>query len=117
MPPPGLQEQPRARHLEQLGAQPVDHHPASTGPAARRRLEGDKDVAGLVAWPPAKPPTVATAGSALDDVDELLEFLFHRLEGDALVAADAAEDHAVVGIGEKALGHDGQKIEIQSPPR
>src|SRR3569833_25044 len=48
-----------------------------------------------------------------DDVHELLELLLQGLEGDALGAADAALQGAVVLIREEALGHNAHQIEIE----
>jgi hypothetical protein len=54
--------------------------------------------------PPVKPTTVFDRRVALDDVHQLAHLALHRLEGDALVGADAAADLARVLLREEALG-------------
>ncbi|MCP5412315.1 MAG: hypothetical protein H6924_09310 [Alphaproteobacteria bacterium] len=50
-----------------------------------------------------------------DDVDELGELVLQRLEGDGLVAANAAEQHAVVLVGERTLGRDADQVSSTPP--
>ena len=107
---------PRARDLVELGPQPVDHLVA--GRHGRARASGfrvTKTIAGVAAAcrrRQSRRPSHRRIG--LDDVHELQEFLLHRLEGDALVAADAALMRPFVLVGEEALGHNAEEIDIQA---
>src|SRR5689334_10266274 len=52
-------------------------------------------------------------GILLQDVDELGEFLLERLERDALIGADAADQRARVLLREKSLWHDHEQIHVE----
>src|SRR5215469_8706947 len=49
-----------------------------------------------------------------DDIDELRQFFFHQLEGDALVGLDAAEHQSDILSGEEALWDDPDQIAPQA---
>jgi hypothetical protein len=54
--------------------------------------------------PPVNATTCSTAGSAADDLDEVGELFAHRLERDALVGLDAADQPSVSCCGKKPFG-------------
>ena len=78
-----------------------------------RRLQGHKDVARIGGAAARETTHRRDRRIALDDLDELHELLLHRLEGNALVGAQAALHRAFVGRGEETLGHDGDQVEIE----
>ena len=71
----------------------------------------------LVEKPPVKPATLSIAGSCAHDLHELPELPAHRLEGDALVGADAADDAAGVLLREEALGDGDIEMDVQDHRR
>ena len=68
-------------------------------------------------------PAAGEAGHALDrrigphDLDELAELPAHRLEGDALVGADAADDAARVLLRKEALGDRDVEMDVEQHRR
>ena len=59
----------------------------------------------LVCAPPVNPTTLATAGSSCTMVCNWVNFGLHRLEGDALIALDRADDEARVLHRKQAVRH------------
>src|SRR6185437_6855704 len=107
------QEHACARDALEFGQHPVDHVFRTDIAPFRGRFQGDEELAGVGGA--AAPPTTTTTDGAghlrhgrigPDDVAELNELLLHRLIGDALVAADIAEDAALVDFRKEALGND-----------
>ena len=72
---------------------------------------------GCAAPPPVKPTTFSTAGSRAHDRDEVGELLAHRLERDALVGLDEADEAPGVLLREEALGHDHVEVDVEADRR
>ena len=63
--------------------------------------------------PPVKAMTFATAGSSSTSSRELGQLGLHGRERDVLLGLDAADEAAGVLLGEEALGHDHEEVDVQ----
>ena len=99
----GDHEKPRARDLRQLGAQ-AGHDLVGGDLALGKRLQRRVEKAGVGRSPSGEADDAFDRGVLLDDVLQLGELLLHRLEGDALVGLDRADDEARVLHRKQAIG-------------
>ena len=109
------QEQPGARHLRQLGAQP-GHHLGDRG-ALAPRLEADEDIGRVGGAPAGEADDAVHRRVGLHDGGRLFQLLLHRLERDALVGLDAAHHLTRILLGEEALGDDDVEIDVEPDRR
>ena len=96
--------EPRARDLRQLGAQSRDDlvgGDLAFGVGLQRRVE----EAGVGLPSPGEADDAVDRGVFLHDVLQLGELGLHRLEGDALIGLDRADDEARVLHRKQAVGH------------
>ncbi len=108
-----LQEEPRARHLVELAAQPADD--LKDGDLALGQgLQNDKDEPGIGLAATGKADDVRDRGILADDVDEPRQLFLHQLERDALIGLDAADHPPGVLLREKALGDDREQVARES---
>src|SRR5258708_18769532 len=107
----GLADRRRPWTVGQLAAQWPDHE-VRRYLAFAQWLERQKDEAAIGLSAASEADHHLDRGVFLDDRDELLEFLPHQLERNALVGLDAAVDPAGILLREEALGDDRVEIEI-----
>ena len=95
-----LQEQPGAGHAVELRPQPLDHL-VGRELALRQGLELHEDVGGVEGAGAGETDDRGDGRIGLHDVLKLLELFLHRLEGDALVGDDLADEQPVVLLRER----------------
>ena len=111
-----LQEQIGARHLGQLGAQAGDHL-VGRDVALGQGLQRGEDEARVGLAAAGEADHGVDRRIAAHDDDELAELRAHRLERDALVGADAADDAAGVLLREEALGDRDVEVDVEDDRR
>src|SRR5215470_9686019 len=109
----GVQEQIGPRLLGELDAQTGDDLVGALF-ALRKRLERDEHRTGVALLAAGEAHHVVDGGIGTDDVDEVGELLAHRLEGNALVSLNEADQSSGVLLREEALGNDDIEVDIQA---
>ena len=111
-----LHEEVGAGHLGELGPQAGDHL-VGRQLALAERLQGGEHEARVGREAAGEAGHAGDIRILADDLHELPELPAHRLEGDALVGADAGDDAAGVLLREEALGDRHVEIDVEDHRR